>query len=164
MYALEEIIKNINDYTIWIVLAVVCLSIVTLILIINQITLSKKLKTLARGVKGKNLNDLIEKYYDNIDESKKELVEKLEELDILKEKLSKSIQKFNIIRYKAFEDVGGDLSFSLAMLDEKNDGMVLTGIHARDFNGIYAKPIKNGESRYDLSSEEKEALDGALSK
>lgn len=164
MYVIEEIINNINDYTIWIALAAVCLSIITLILLINQITLSKKIKTLTRGVKGKDLYEIIEKYYDKVDQSKEELVVKLEELDMLKGKINKSIQKFNIIRYKAFEDVGGDLSFSLAMLDERNDGMVLTGIHARDFNGIYAKPIKNGESKYDLSIEEKDALDGALNK
>ena len=164
MYAIEEIINNINDYTIWIALAVVCLSVVTLILIINYIILSKKLKILTKGVKEKDLYELIERYYDKVDQSKEELAGKLEELEILKERLSKSIQKFNIIRYKAFEDVGGDLSFSIAMLDEKDDGMILTGIHARDFNGIYAKHIKNGESKYDLSSEEKEALDGALNK
>ena len=65
-------------------------------------------------------------------------------------------------RYNAFKDTGSDLSFTLALLDEKNDGIVLNGIYARDSSNIYAKPIEKGESKYILSNEEKEAINRAI--
>ena len=57
-----------------------------------------------------------------------------------------------------------DLSFSLAMLDENNDGILLTGIFGRNESTTYAKPIEKGISRYDLSEEEEEALNNAINK
>ena len=74
------------------------------------------------------------------------------------------MQKVSVVRYKAFEDVGSDLSFSLAMLDENNDGILLTGIFGRNESTTYAKPIEKGISRYDLSEEEEEALNNAINK
>ena len=70
--------------------------------------------------------------------------------------MKKCVQKVSIIRYKAFEDVGSDLSFSIALLDENNDGIILTGIYGRNESTTYAKPIDKGISRYDLSEEEKQ--------
>ena len=58
------------------------------------------------------------------------------------------------MRYKAFEDVGSDLSFSVAILDSYNDGIILTGIYSRHDSVTYAKPVDKGISRYELSEEE----------
>jgi hypothetical protein len=63
-----------------------------------------------------------------------------------------------LIRYNAFGERGSDLSFSVAMIDDHSDGVVLTSIYNRDNSYIYAKPIKQGDSSYSLSSEEKEAI------
>ena len=71
-------------------------------------------------------------------------------------------QKIGIVRYNAFKDTGSDLSFSLAILDAHNNGVVLNGIYARDSSNIYAKPIENGQSKYILSNEEKEAIYKAM--
>jgi hypothetical protein len=67
-----------------------------------------------------------------------------------------------LIRYDAFEDVGGRLSFSCAMLDEHGTGVVLTSINGRQETRVYAKPIAEGGSGYNLSSEEEEAIRQAL--
>ena len=72
------------------------------------------------------------------------------------------MKKIGIVRYNAFKDVGSDLSFTLAILDDYNNGVVLNGIYARDSSNIYAKPIEKGPSKYILSEEEKEAVNKAI--
>ncbi|MPM47586.1 hypothetical protein SDC9_94297 [bioreactor metagenome] len=72
------------------------------------------------------------------------------------------MQKVSIIRYKAFEDIGSDLSYSIAMLDGKNNGILITSIYGRNESTTYAKPIDNGISRYDLSEEEEKVLHQAI--
>ena len=73
-----------------------------------------------------------------------------------------SVRRIALLRYDAFEDVGGRLSFSCAMLDERGTGVVLTSINGRQETRIYAKPIADGRSSYNLSAEEEEAIRQAL--
>jgi hypothetical protein len=73
-----------------------------------------------------------------------------------------SVQHVALLRYDAFEDVGGRLSFSCAMLDDHGSGVVLTSINGRQETRVYAKPIAEGRSSYNLSSEEEEAIRQAL--
>lgn len=73
-------------------------------------------------------------------------------------------KKFGIYRYNAYKDSGSELSFALALLDERNDGVVLNGIYSREMSNIYAKPIKNGVSEYKITEEENEALKRAMNK
>ncbi len=78
------------------------------------------------------------------------------------EKLTKEkksfIQQVGIVRYNPFSEIGGNQSFSLAVLDEKKDGFVITSIYAREGNRVYAKPIKNNSSDHTLSEEEGKAI------
>jgi len=82
------------------------------------------------------------------------------------EKLEQTIRevrgKTGIVRYQAFAGQGNDLSFSLAVLNDKQDGYVLSGIHTREDSYVYATPLRGGESPYHLSPEEKEAIRQAL--
>ncbi len=67
--------------------------------------------------------------------------------------------KVNVLRFNPFEDIGGDQSFVLAILNNNNDGAIITSLHNRDITRIYAKPIKNGEGdNITLSKEEKLAI------
>lgn len=72
-----------------------------------------------------------------------------------------AIQHFHLVRYDAFEDMGGRLSFSAALLDEHGDGLVVTSINGRTETRTYAKPIRNRQSDHNLSDEEREAIAGA---
>ena len=72
-----------------------------------------------------------------------------------------SIQKVGIIRFNPFSEVGGDQSFSLAILDADDNGIVITSLYTREENRVYGKPIKRGASEYSLSVEEKEAISKA---
>jgi hypothetical protein len=73
-----------------------------------------------------------------------------------------SVQHVGLVRFDAFDDLGGHLSFAAAMLDGEGDGYVLTSINGRHETRIYAKPIERAASRYHLSTEEQEAIRRAL--
>jgi C4-type Zn-finger protein len=79
----------------------------------------------------------------------------------LEEKSNFSFQKFKLVRYNPFEDRGGDQSFSLAMLDKENNGFVISSIFINGDTRIFAKPVEKGKSTYELSEEEKKAIEKA---
>lgn len=74
----------------------------------------------------------------------------------------RAIQRFHLVRYDAFEDMGGRLSFSAALLDDDGNGLVVTSINGRTETRTYAKPIRNLSSDHNLSDEEGEAIAGAM--
>ena len=99
--------------------------------------------------------DMIEKLASN-SEINSENIQKLEKL------YNSSLHKYGIVKYDAFEDMGGKLSFVLALLDKENTGFLLNAIHSRENCFLYIKEIVNGESYIMLSEEEVEALKRAV--
>ena len=94
----------------------------------------------------------------------KDNFEKLsQDLENLKKENKFSLQKVGIVRFNPFSEVGGDQSFSIALLDGNNDGLVISSLYSREGNRVYGKPIKNGSSQYSLSKEEEEAIKKAIS-
>lgn len=95
-----------------------------------------------------------------------ELTKKVEalatEIDILRDAVVNAVQGVGVVRFDAFEDMGGHLSFSAAFLDSRGDGVVLSSINGRTETRIYAKPVEGASSRYNLSDEEQEAIRRAL--
>jgi hypothetical protein len=73
-----------------------------------------------------------------------------------------AVQKVGLIRFDAFDDVGGKLSFAMAFMDDRGDGIILSSINGRQDSRVYAKPVKGGESVFNLSIEEREAIGQAL--
>lgn len=84
-----------------------------------------------------------------------------DEINALLEKQKAAKGKVGVHRYNAFSEHGNNLSFSIAVLNEKEDGFVLTGIYNRDNTYVYAKPLENGQSIYPLSPEERKAMEDA---
>ena len=80
----------------------------------------------------------------------------------IQELLEGAIQRVGIVRFAAFEDVGGDLSYAVALLDRKNTGVILSSIFSRNSSTTYMKPIDKGHSSYKLSDEEQDALNKAM--
>jgi len=122
----------------------------------------QKLKTRVDSLLGGSTPDGLEK---NIKEQLKKIALLEKRSELLEEKtklidleLGLASQKIAIIRFNPFEDTGGDQSFALAALDRNNSGYVLTSIHGRGGTRVYIKPIDYGKSRYNLSSEEAQAL------
>jgi len=106
----------------------------------------------------KDLKEVL-KQFEGLEKEVKKISEGLENL---KKEGKFSIQKMGIIRYNPFSEVGGDQSFSVALLDGNNDGVVVTSLYSRDGNRVYGKPIKNGSSEYSLSDEEKKVIERAI--
>ena len=93
---------------------------------------------------------------------KKEFKKIEEELSEIKDQSKMSIQKVGIVRYNPFSDTGSDQSFSLALLDGLNNGIVVTSLYSRDGNRVYGKSLQEGKSEYSLSKEEEKAIKQAL--
>jgi len=87
----------------------------------------------------------------NVDRNKKDI-------RVLYKKVEKAFQKVGVVRYDAFNQMGGQLSFSLALLDENNDGFVMNSIHSTEGCYSYTKEIKNGSCEISLGGEEEKAL------
>ena len=111
---------------------------------------------------GKNIEEDLENYMYRVERVEKQNAEIKGFIDSIDANMANCIQKIGIVRYNAFKDTGSDLSFALAMLDEKNNGVVLNGIYSREMSNIYAKPVENGKSNYTISEEEQEAIQKAI--
>lgn len=165
---MEAIIQNFNDYSIFIILGLMITTIILFFIVIVQSKainrLEKRYRKFMRGVDNKNLEELISTYLDKVDKASEECQYVKELYKSLEDRLNLCIQKVGIIRYRAFEDVGSDLSFSVALLDHKDSGIIITGIYGRNESTTYAKPIDKGISRYELSEEENHVLKEAMNK
>lgn len=92
-----------------------------------------------------------------------EVLNEVENLRSFKRQFLKSVQKVGLKRYNPYHDTGGDQSFSVALLDGRGDGLILTSLHSRAGTRVFAKPVKNGkESGFPLSAEEQEVVAQAL--
>jgi ribosomal protein S5 len=87
-----------------------------------------------------------------------------EKLEQQEKRLSSLKGRISVHRFNAFSDSGSDLSFSVAFVNEEQDGVVITGIHGREQMFLYAKPIDKGQSAYMLTPEEKIAISQAMQK
>lgn len=162
---MQEIIDFLKTDTYLLVsaISIIILFIGIVILLITNMIVKKQYKKFMQKLgNGTNIEEDLQKYIRQVGEVEKQNGELMALYDGMKLNLKSCIQKTGMVRYNAFKDVGSDLSFALALLDEKNDGVVLNGIYSRDVSNIYAKPVKNGASSYTLSHEEEEAIDKAV--
>ena len=142
---MNDILNVINEYSVFMVIGLgvitLLLFIITIVLLraVNQ--LERKYRKMMRGINNKNLEEVINSNLDNIDKAVSNSEEALQQCTKIAEDLKGCVNKVAIMRYKAFEDVGSDLSFSIAILDSYNDGVIMTGIYSRQDSRTYAKPI-----------------------
>lgn len=154
-------------YTEYFIIFIFILEIILLILYFSNLIKQNKIKKnysklLKKLGNGNNIEEILKRYIEKVEDVDNKINEIDEQISIINNNLSKSIKKVGIVRYNAFKNMGSDLSFTLALLDDNNDGIVLNGIYSRELSNIYAKPIKHGESEYTLSEEEKQAIQRAI--
>ena len=106
-----------------------------------------------------NIEEMLEEYITKVHEVASKNKEIENQINHIERTLMTCIQKVGIVRFNAFDNVGSDLSFAIALLDDSDNGVVLCGIYSRDSSSTYAKPIVGGKSKYPLSAEELQALD-----
>ncbi len=147
----------------FVILTVVLLS-TTIILLVKITSLTKKYNAFMKGSNGHTLENAILTRFKEIDILKEESKYTSEKLNIACETLITAYQKIGIVKYDAFKEMGGKLSFSLCLLDDENNGFILTSMHTREGCYTYVKEIIKGESFVVLANEERKALDEAKNK
>lgn len=150
----------------YILLAFAILILILLILnIISLVKITNLRKRLKKFMKGKDARSL-EKEIITLHEDNKFLknMTEINKKDIrnLNKRFAKAFQKIGIVKYDAYQQMGGLLSFSLALLDEDNNGLILNSVHSTEGCYTYTKEVVNGECKLELSNEEKVALDQAM--
>jgi hypothetical protein len=132
---------------------------VLLIITMNQLkVISRKYYTLTSGKKAKDLESVIFDRFDQMDKIKSKMRKFNKEHKTFKGHLDSCYNKMGLVKYDAFDSMAGELSFSLALLNDENSGFVLSTMHSKQGCFSYAKEIIKGESYIALSNEEKEAI------
>lgn len=149
-----------------IALGVICL--VSIILLIVTLCKLKKLRrrvdALTRGKNAESMESRILEFFERIEnmESHEQGIE--ENIQKIKENLKITYQKTGMVKYDAFREMSGALSYSIALLDQENSGVLVTSMYSREGCYSYAKEIIHGECKLNLSEEETEALKQAMEK
>jgi len=141
----------------------------TIVAIVLSIVILFKLKGLKRkynlfmnGKDAESLEPLLLKRFEELDALNSENSKNTQNITEIFNRLQFVYQKVGIIKYDAFNEMGGKLSFSLAMLDNRNNGYLINSMHSREGCYTYIKEIINGQSYIDLGDEERKALNQAL--
>ncbi|PAB58445.1 DUF4446 family protein [Anaeromicrobium sediminis] len=148
------------------ILGLILLNIIMLVFILVQRkginTLNKRYNKLSDGLDNKSLEEIVSKYYDHIKFLLEENNKKEERLEELSKIIKTCVQNIGIVQYNAYDDVGGNLSFSMALLDGNYNGIIFTSLYGRQNTVTFGKQIKNKEPQTNLSDEEKKALKMAI--
>lgn len=150
------------------VVAVVALVVAVLALFVAAVLYWRLRQTRARyralltGVDGADLEQLLNDHIRRVDELQGVVDALSRQMDVLEARLPRALQRVGVVRFNPFDDVGGDQSFAIALLDEHGSGLVLSGLYAREKVRVYAKAVEEGRSPYPLTAEERQAIEQAL--
>lgn len=138
------------------------LLIISIINICSIHKMSKIYKKFMQGKSAKSLEQEIVGLFEDNKFIKKSIEKNGKDIRVLYKNFESAFQKFGVVKYDAFNQMGGQLSFCIALLDEKNNGFILNSVHSAEGCYSYTKEIKNGVSGISLGNEEKQALDIAI--
>lgn len=149
----------------YLVVGIIVLTVITvvlLILLIIQIskvnTLKRRLDSFVLGKDGMSLEQDILTLFDDNQFLKKMAEKDRDDINTLFKRMQTVFQKMGLVRYDAFNQMGGQLSYSLALLDENDNGFIINSVHSTEGCYSYSKEIRNGDNSISLSAEEEEAL------
>lgn len=143
---------------------IIALAGLVIILTLRMFVLELRLRNVFGGKKAGELEGVLREIMaelHSLKSSREEIERYLASIEI---RLKRSAQYIGMVRFNPFPDAGGDQSFAIAIMDEKRSGVVISSLYARENSRIYAKPLENGGSRYQLSREETQAIEQALGK
>jgi hypothetical protein len=134
------------------------LAVALVVLVIYVLYLDHKIVTLTRGQSGASLEDIIKACITSAAKIREQNEAMIQHAITLEEKISHSVRNAQTIRYKAYEVNGSNQSFSVALVNEKGNGVVITSLHSHDRMSTFAKPIEQYKSTYELTEEEQGVL------
>ncbi|MCI8717477.1 MAG: DUF4446 family protein [Lachnospiraceae bacterium] len=157
-------IGSIDPMIFILVLIFLCIILFVLVIVLNIKLgkLSEKYEEFMKGKDMESMEELVMKRFGEMDKMLEDTNKNLKDIEMLFENMKSVVQKIGIVKYDAFNEMGGKLSFALAMLDGKNTGFVLNAMHSREGCYTYIKEIIKGESYIPLGAEEKKALEQAM--
>lgn len=142
---------------------IVILLILCFVMIGKNSSLRKKYEEFMRDADGKSLESAFQKKFENMDYINGKIQDMDAHLEKIDDNLIKSYQKVGIVKYDAFKEVGGTLSFVLTLLTKENDGFIMNSMHSnKEGCYIYIKEVKAGEVFMNLSEEERQSLEQAM--
>lgn len=163
---MDNIIKFVEYNQFYIIMGMIVGLIILIILYISQVVEYKKNKkrynSLTRGLSGANIEDLFAQLNGDISSLNRDINLLEDNIKSLQSRLNFAIQKVGFSRYRAFGNTGSELSYSIALLDNYNNGFVISSIYGRDNTVGFGKSIVNGKSIVPLSPEEIQAIEKAL--
>lgn len=143
---------------------VIAAIVVVIILLVQNHQLKDKYDRFMRGAKAKSLETEIQDLIKDVEDLTRSSKEHDIDIKELYHKHEGALQKVGLVKYDAFKEMGGKLSYGLAVLDENNNGFLINSVHSSTGCYSYTKKIKEGQSEIELSKEEKTALERALDK
>lgn len=138
------------------------LLIILIVLIVKYSKIKKRYDKFMQGKNASSLEDDMHGVFEDMKLLKNNVDRNKKDIRILYKNMEKTFQKLGIVKYDAFNQMGGQLSFSLALLDENNDGFIINSVHSSEGCYSYTKQIKDGTSGISLGEEEQQALDIAM--
>ena len=156
---------TVDDFLLTFAIMAAVMLLLFILLIVNIVKsgrLRKKYDAFMMGKNAESLEDTLIKRIQQVDELLEFESENRENIQKISNSLNYTFQKVGMVKYDAFHEMGGKLSFSLALLDQKNDGFIINAMHTREGCYTYIKEIVSGNSIIVLADEEKEALDIAM--
>ncbi|HWR39220.1 MAG TPA: DUF4446 family protein [Patescibacteria group bacterium] len=168
MISESELTALVLSYLPYIILVMTVLILLALLVFISiNIKLAKmnrRYRKMMQGMDDVNLEALLLKHIEEVRTTTEKVNRLTEDTQHLSMLFRNCVQNVGVIRFNAFEDTGSDLSYAVALLDAKKNGIVFSGIYGRNESRVYAKPIQNCESTYFLTDEEKAAISKAFEK
>lgn len=142
--------------------AVIALTVVTVSLSKKQEALKRRYDRFMQGRDAMSLEDQMQHLAGDVSKLKKESKAYANDIDLLFDKHEGAVQKLGLVKYDAFAEMGGKMSFALALLDERGSGVILNSVHSSTGCYSYAKRVIGGRCDISLSPEETEALNKAM--
>jgi len=155
---LSFMLNYLNQYMVYVLLALLVLNLLLLIWIYK---IRRSLRKIFHG-RSMDLERVLSELRDHQQISHKSYDTLEKKVKTLEDAMPQNIRRVGLVRYNPFSDAGGDQSFALALLDEQKNGVIISSLYGREVNRMYAKPIEQGNSKYQLTGEEKKAIEEAF--
>lgn len=155
-----------TEVLLYLVLVLLIMQVVFIGIVINlqmkHKRMQEKYQIFMRGKDGKSLEKGFLEQFKTVEKLERAVKQNTRDIDTIYKRMKTHYQKIGIVRYDAFQEMGGNLSFVLTMLDENNNGWVFNAMHSREGCYTYIKEIIKGESYMELGEEERESLKKAM--
>lgn len=157
-----------EQLTFYIMIGLSVITLISIILLIISLCKLKKMRrridALTRGKDTESMEDIMLNFFERIENLEDHEKDTGRDIKKIKETLKSTYQKSALVKYDAFREMSGALSYSLALLDQENNGVLISSMYSREGCYTYAKDVENGECKINLSEEEEEALKQAVAK